>query len=311
MLRLMLLCLLTLAPFGGPGTAAAQTTAGLPEITLRNQGVRRSYYVHVPAALASGSGHPAIIVFHGGEGTGLDAASSSNMAAAADQGGFIAVFPNSNNDQWNDGRNTTASRIDDVAFTMAVIADLGTRYGVNPARVFAVGESNGGMFTQRLACDAANSFVGFGIVAANMPTDYAPRCAPARPIPMMFFNGTADPIMPFGGGEISSSGWAGAGVGGTVKSHSDTMAFWSAINGCTQITGPTTLPARVNDGTSVQREQLQGCNGAGRMEIYIITGGGHTWPGSPVTPNTAVVGVLSQQIDATAELVAYFKVLGL
>ncbi len=46
------------------------------------------------------------------------------------------------------------------------------------------------------------------------------------------------------------------------------------------------------------------------MEIYIITGGGHTWPGSGAAYNP-VTGLISKEISATNQLVAFFQKYGI
>lgn len=289
--------------------AAGSLPPGLTEEFITSGGLKRSYYLHVPTALAGKAGVPAVFVFHGGQGTGLDAASSSNMAAAGDAAGFISVFPNATS-QWNDGRATTATSVDDVAFVRDVIADLARRDGVDPARVFASGVSNGGMFTQRLACDAADAFKAFGVVAAYLPADYQAACHPAHALPITFFNGTTDPIMPWNGGAIATSSGGDLGQGGNVLSHSQTMAFWSQVNACATLTGPSDWPDQYRDGTAVQSEGLSGCTGGVKMDIYIITNGGHTWPGSGAAPSP-VTGLTSKEINATNQMVAFFQSYGL
>jgi polyhydroxybutyrate depolymerase len=302
MLRRAIVALVALWPVLAPAQNA------LTQLSLQVNGQARSYYLHVPSALAGRSGLPLMLVFHGGQGTGQDAASITGMAAAADAAGFVVAFPNADG-QWNDGRATTADGPDDVAFTMALIAELARSHGADPARVYAVGMSNGGMFAQRLACDHAASFRAYGIVAANLPADYANACRPAAPVAISFYNATTDPIMPWAGGDISSTG--AVGEGGTVLSHANTMAFWSQSNACQTLAGPTAWPdAYPRDGTTVQTEGLSNCAGAVTMDIYIITGGGHTWPGSGAGPSL-LTGLTSKEVSATNQLVAFFQKYGL
>ncbi len=289
---------------------AAQSQTGLEAVTMTYQGIERSYYVHVPAALVGRSGNPAVVVFHGGQGSGTNAASASNMAAAGDQIGFVAIFPNSLNSQWNDGRATTRSNVDDVGFVRAMIADAGARYGVAAGRVYAAGVSNGGLFTQRLACEAADAFSGFGVIVAGLPSDLQAGCAPSRAVPMIFFNGTTDRMMPFGGGEIKSSKLLGLGAGGKVLSRDATKAFWTEADGCTQSSGTKALPDSTADGTTVQSEEFSGCRSGVALRFYTITGGGHNWPGS-ATENSRLAGNVSHDISATQEIVQFFQRFGL
>lgn len=286
------------------------STAGLEQVTMSYQGVERSYFVHVPDQLQGQKGAPAVIVFHGGQGDGTDAAHASQMTVAADQMGFVAIFPNSANKQWNDGRATTASNIDDVGFVRALIAQATTLYGVDPGNVFAAGISNGGIFTQRLACDAADAFDGFGVVAANLPADLQPRCHPSRAVPMIFFNGTTDAMMPWNGGEVKSNKLLGMGAGGAVLSHQATQDFWTSVDGCSAPSAAQALPDVAQDSTNVSRQEFGSCAGSAQLEFYTIAGGGHNWPGSD-TRSSRFAGNVSQDISATQEILTFFSRYGL
>ena len=290
--------------------AAAQpgAVAGLQLVEMSHQGRKRSYYAYVPSAAQGRSGLPAVMVLHGGMGSGEGIAGTSGMTSAADQVGFVALFPNADGTQWNDGRATTRSANDDVGFVRAVVADASARFGVDGSRVFASGLSNGGLFTQRLACDAAGSFRAFGVIVANMPADLRSSCAPSRPVPMMFFNGTDDNLMPFGGGEIKSA--AGRGAGGQVLSYAQTKEFWAGKNGCSSTTGEVAVPDRAKDGTEVSVEQFRSCRGGAELTFYTVEGGGHTWPGS-AGGRSRLSGAVTQDISATSELVRFFGRYGL
>lgn len=290
--------------------APMESTAAMDLVSLPHQGMDRSYFVHVPDALKGRSGLPAVVLFHGGEGDGRKAEAASEMSIAADQNGFVVIYPNSPGQQWNDGRSTTQSGIDDVGFTAALLADAERKFGIDPNRVFAAGMSNGGMFTQRLACDAAPLFRAFGVVVANMPSDLAPNCRPARPVPMLFMNGTGDRLMPVEGGEIASMRALGAGVGGSVLSYRDTQAFWRRVNGCGPAGREAALPDRSDDGTRVLAEEVGDCRGGAGLAFFTVENGGHNWPGSPMR-TTRLSGTVSQDVSATREIVAFFRRYGL
>ncbi|MHA6326655.1 CE1 family esterase [Roseivivax sp. CAU 1753] len=278
---------------------------GLQQFSFSFQGRERSYFVD-PAT--TGSGRPAVLVFHGGEGDGRKAQQVSDLTSYARQQGFTAVFPNSPGQQWNDGRATTASGIDDVGYTRALVSDLRTRFGTDTSRVFASGISNGGMFVQRLACDAPDLFRAYAVVAANMPADLSGRCRTGQPQPMIFFNGTDDRLMPFGGGAIPTSRLMGLGVGGNVLSNVQTRDFWAGANSCG---APTSTPQedRVNDDTRLQLIRYECASGAS-LRFYLIEGGGHTWPDSSVG-GSRLAGTVSREISATSAMLSFFRGYGL
>lgn len=286
----------------------AASVSGLELVEMNFQGQPRSYYVYVPQSLRGRSGLSAVMVMHGGMGSGEGIAGTTGMTGAADQAGFVAIFPNAAGTQWNDGRATTRTGVDDVGFVRAVIADTSARYGVDSSRVFATGLSNGGLMTQRLACDAAGSFRAFGVVVANMPADLVGSCSPSRAVPMMFFNGTSDRLMPFEGGSIASA--PGRGAGGEVLSYAQTKDFWARVDGCSGTTGEVAVPDRANDGTQVSVEQFRSCRAGAELTFYTVEGGGHTWPGS-AGGRSRLSGAATQDISATTEFVNFFRRYGL
>ena len=64
-----------------------------------------------------------------------------------------------------------------------------------------------------------------------MPEKLLPVCRPARPVSVLAINGTADPIVPFGGGEVRLFRFGRSR--GTVASTSQTLRFWAKQDGCT------------------------------------------------------------------------------
>ncbi|WP_372603478.1 PHB depolymerase family esterase [Actibacterium sp.] len=281
---------------------------GLDLYSIVHGGITRTFYVHVPDNFDSSANKGAVFAFHGGQGTGDKTAATSGLPAAADQMGFVAVFPNAGDGrQWNDGRETTTSKIDDVGFVHAIINLLEDDLGVNRNHIFATGISNGGMMVQRLACDDTRDFAAFAVIAANMPSNLLPVCKPSRAAPIMFFNGTTDPLMPFDGGVIKSSKLLGAGAGGNVVSNAETIAFWTSVNHCGG-ESKTSLPDRVNDGTTVVQRTFS-CSGS-EVISYLIANGGHTWPGADQR-EMRVTGKITKDLSATPTMLSFFRRYGL
>jgi polyhydroxybutyrate depolymerase len=123
---------------------------------------------------------------------------------------------------------------------------------------------------------------------------------------MIFFESTADPTMPWAGGEII----VGRGFSvGTVFSGPQTVDFWAKVNGCGQARS-SELPDRVNDRTRVVLHDYGSCG----VAFYEIQGGGHTWPGHPSEGyglSGRPIGPVSYKIDATAVIIDFFKRYGL
>ena len=79
--------------------------------------------------------------------------------------------------------------------------------------------------TASLACQASDTFAGFGPVAADFYLP--PICAHARARPIIIFHGTADAVVPYDGGHVSAptrspvggGGDDGGRVGGAQRLH--------------------------------------------------------------------------------------------
>ena len=49
------------------------------------------------------------------------------------------------------------------------------------------------------------------------------------------------------------------------------------------------------------------CDGDASLVFFEITGGGHTWPSSPVADQVAALGYTTDDVDATADSWAFFE----
>jgi polyhydroxybutyrate depolymerase len=297
-MRLFVIAVLLLTGLGGASAQRVELTVGA---------TRRVAYLHVPSKV----GKAAVFVFHGGEGNGRRIEAQTGLSKYADQHGFIAVYPDAGQGQWNDGRSTTATHGDDIAFVRALIDHLAERYGVDRTRVFATGASNGGMFTYRLACEATSWFAAFAPVIANLPAEEEPRCKPTRPAPLLILNGTQDILMRWNGGVIPSSPARGLGAGGRVISTPATVQFWAKANRCDATPEDVMPKDTANDGTTVVLHRYRNCRSGSAIEFYEIRGGGHNWPGSPLASAAPRAGTISREINTSELIVAFFRRFGL
>ena len=280
------------------------TAAGDPVESIAAGGLVRTYLLHLPAGGVIPH-VPLVLAFHGAGGTGAGMRRLTGFAARADRAGIIVAYPDGVRRRWNDGRRSIPAPVDDVAFVRQLIDTLSRRYGVDPARVYATGISNGGLLSERLGCDLALRIAAIAPVAANMPADIAPACRPARPVSVIQINGTADPLVPYGGGEIARP--LGLGPGGTVLSTTESVALWVRRDACPGRPEPVAVPPRaMPDGTKVTRLVYSGCAAGAAVALYTVDGGGHTWPNGPQFLPVARVGPVSRQLDASSTILAFF-----
>lgn len=269
----------------------------------------RTFIVHVPPAVSTGAPLPLVLVFHGGNGTGAAVQASLGFDAPADATGFLVVYPDGIENNWNDGRGTTDAEIagvDDVVFVRALLDDVSAVVDVDEQRLFATGVSNGGMFSHRLGCELADRLVAVAPVIAAMPTPLASTCAPAQQISVFMVQGSADPFIPLAGGDTHHQNFPNLGDGGDVESAVATRALWGALNGCGTEVSDALVPIDAADPSRVTRYILRACTGSVEVDQYIIAGMGHTWPPLPGQA-PAVSGPTSSQLDATAAIVAFFS----
>ena len=66
------------------------------------------------------------------------------------------------------------------------------------------------------------------------------------------------------------------------------------------------LPDTEADGTTVWLDTYLGCSAASEMRLYGIDGGGHTWPGSPVSFPPSF-GLTTRDISATTRILEFFN----
>jgi polyhydroxybutyrate depolymerase len=288
----------------GPGERARRpaTAADAGEHrTIDVGGVTRAYYFYRPSG-ASGS-VPLVIVYHGGQGDASKIAGQTGFSEVADRNGFAVAYPESI-DHWNDGRDATAGFGDDVRFTRELIDELAQRDGIDRSRVYATGASNGGLMTIRVACELANDIAAFAPVAASFPDSYMSRCKPARPVPIMIVHGSQDQLIPEEGATIPAGQRR---LGGKVTPLRETVDFWRRADRCQQQPAQQTLPDRVNDGTTVQVYDYQGCAANSDVIFVNIVGGGHTWPGARVEPAGGRAGRVCRDIDGTQYIWDFFE----
>ncbi|MEQ1684978.1 MAG: PHB depolymerase family esterase [Burkholderiaceae bacterium] len=292
---------LALAAFVLPGASAVG--ADLPGIagdfrkTVVVAGVTRSWLLHVPASYSAARPAPVVLLLHGGGGraAGIER-STGGFSALADRHGFIAVYPESRRGHWDDGRETVTDHTDDVAFIATLLDTLAAEYAVDARRVYAAGISNGGMMSMRLACELSGRFAAIATVGANMPAALAASCGPARAVPVVIFSGTADSLMPYGGGRVFGP------VGGVVLSAPETAAFWASRNGTAPAPQPRALPdTDPGDGTTTDLFEF-----TGDVALYRINEGGHTWPGGTQYLPARFVGKVSRDFSANDTIHAFF-----
>lgn len=265
----------------------------------------RAYRVHLPFGYDGKTSLPAVLAFHGWGGTGRGMERLTEFNEVADREGFVVVYPYGLKRSWNDGRPEYPSRLaDDVGFIRDLIEKLAGVFGIDKRRVYAAGISNGGLFAFRLACEMPERIAAIASVSATMGEYISRHSRPSLPVPVLLMVQTDDPFMPWGGGVIRSPGRRRE----RVLSVSETIDFWVKHNGCADSPRSDYLPDKdPHDGTRVRRETYSGGLGGTEVEVYIIEGGGHTWPGGWQYLREEIIGTTSRDIEASQVIWEFFR----
>lgn len=195
---------------GAAGTAAppempvtCPTTALQPgdsTETISVGGMERRFIRHIPPGYDGTKPVPMVVDWHPLTQTGQYERGASGYAALGDREGFITLFPDGIDNAWNIGPCCTRSRdVDDLGLAKAMVEKTQMEACVDPKRIYSVGFSMGGGMTHFLGCNAADIFAALSPAAFDLIEEMP--CMPARPLTVFIFRGTADPIVPYAGGE--------------------------------------------------------------------------------------------------------------
>jgi polyhydroxybutyrate depolymerase len=249
--------------------------------------------LYVPSSYDPRQATPLVISMHGAGLWGAAQKEISLWNSAADAHGFIVVYPS--------GARASRVRIwhtepgprliDDVRFISAIIDTLEAQYNIDRTRIYANGVSNGGGMSFVLSCTMSDRIAAVGLVAAAQTLPWK-WCRDTRPIPMIWFHGTADPVVPYDGG----TSWVSSRA---FPSTPRFVANWARRNRC------AATPVESAVAADVTRREYTQCADSASVVLYTIRGGGHTWPGGKALPESWT-GVTSRSIDATKVMWAFY-----
>jgi len=305
--------------------------------------ITRAYTVYVPPSYNPARPTPLVLLLHGQGGTPQGMAQISHMDAIAARHGFIVVYPQGLNHEWNAffdlvGQPALAPQ-DDISFLKTLTEDLGVDLNIDRRRMYVSGFSNGAFMTLRLACSASDYFGGFASVAAELYTQLTSRCQ-GDGAPILLINGTADPMVRYNGvtrggvrldapnigngaAGASANRFSMANMGGAAPNNInnplggdrptlvtlsafETASFFVRRNHC-DTTGVTTAfpQSGRSPGTSATRFAPRNCANHNDVAFYVIHGGGHEWPGGPQRTEETY-GKTNFDIDAGEEIWSFF-----
>ncbi|HEX4979244.1 MAG TPA: PHB depolymerase family esterase [Acidimicrobiales bacterium] len=247
-------------------------------------GVRRRYLLYVPET-AEARPRPLIVTMHGYGASAAAHLDYTRAETAAERHDVLVLAPMG----FGQPASFDLFGSRDVAFVTAAVDHVARRTCVDLSRVYATGMSNGAAMAAVLACRSPGTFAAIAPVAAIVyPAD---MCAGRPPAPVMAFMGTADPIVPFGGGAVTCCG------GWSVAPAPDAMQHWARHNGCDELARDEPYAG------GVTRRSWSNCDEGVETVFYVVDGGGHTWPGASAAPS---LGATTRAVDATSAIWEFF-----
>lgn len=292
------------------GCKATPIAPGEQQVDTTSDGAPRSYLRHVPPSYDGTKPVPVVVDLHGYlEGARVHA-TNTMLGPFGDQHGFVTVTPQGSGDVaagWEVERDSP-----DVRFIGHLLDEIGRTLCVDDRRVFVTGYSNGAFLASTIACVDADRVAAIATVAGLLDP---PGCKPARPVPVVAFQGTGDEFVAFTGG-LGPRGQAASANDGTGRTLGETSggkavarsaptskvaAVWANRNKCASM--PKTSEV-APDVTLVSYR----CPKRADVELYEIEGGGHTWPGSEFSRAIeSVVGPTTFSINADEAMWAFLR----
>ena len=240
-----------------------------------SQGVKRSFLLHFPQDYDKNKAHGLIFSFHGRSGSAAGQENLCKLSEPEKNKNMLVAYPEGIDKQW---QGDPAAMSDDVTFTLDMINSLSEQYCIDPDKIYATGQSNGGGFAANiLACHpvASKRIAAFAGVsgayyqgtsdAACKPLTVPITCnAASKPVPVLEFHGTKDDTIPYAGGKRRNR---------CLPNIPHFMTAWAQRNGLAASFAQSNLHSN-------HVKKLEWGAGAlkGVVTHYSIDNMGHTWP---------------------------------
>jgi polyhydroxybutyrate depolymerase len=268
---------------GSAGCGSGRSVADVPVPPGREGQV-----VHTPEGWDGRTPLPVLLVFHGKNSFAAEIEEFSDLDTAEaivvyPQGRKVADAPSAdvsgesgrawspNDDHPDDGP--------DLAYVRQLVDDVEDTLCADPGRVHATGKSQGGGFTQTLACEDPDLVAAIAPVAAAVyrPGEHHgldPADCRSGPRPVLEIHGVADGTITYDGLTADDAEPGRARPIRTVGGDEGVVDQWARIGGC----GAESVDTTSHRGAEVHT--WAGC----AVQHYAILEGEHDWPGSTNAP---------------------------
>ena len=176
---------------------------------MTSGGIERKFQLTVPQNYDGKKPFPILFGLHALSISNTFVSGMTGFADMAPQFDFIGVAPLGRLDGTIPFWLAAPSRDNyDVQFIGDLLDKLEREMCVDRARVYSTGMSNGGQMSSLLACRIPNRITAVAPVAG---VEFSDTCR-GRPVPVIAFHGTADPIVTYEGGGLNAARIADVGL---------------------------------------------------------------------------------------------------
>jgi polyhydroxybutyrate depolymerase len=296
-------------PSAGCGVEPKYFAGATSSVKINVNGMDRIYLMHIPTNYDYNKPASVVLNIHGYTDSAGGMESGTGMSYHADEYNYIVIYPNATTfksnasviSSWNDltcnaspgpagpicsenadkypfpttcGEDVSkecnwCTCVDDISYINQMLDEVEENYCVDLNRVYAVGMSNGGMFTHRLGCDLANRFAAIAPVAGSLARGF--NCAPdsAHPTSIMQIHGRQDDYVDVTGKE-SSDGYF-------YTAMEDVMSLWASKESQSCASEVTAYPTIADGVSGFSCTQHADCK-TGAQVVSCWWDAGHDWP---------------------------------
>ena len=281
---------------------------GRHSMEIEVDGRERKFVFITPTNFKPGQPLPLIFFLHGAGGTATQASRTYGWAEKAHKENFFAIFPEGlparpdeegsfvlNPHIWRDGREgLPVNGVNDVHFFEVLLGQLQSTLPIDPHRIYVTGFSNGAGMTFTLGSLFSNRIAAIAPVSS---TSYADVKSLARPLPVYYLVGTADPLVLFNGG-TSKTPWGKTHTQPPVQNSVDE---WAQQDGCPP------APQVISDSGGVRVMRYGSGHDNSEILFTVVDGNGHHWPGTAEPLPKMISGPSLDPFNATDRIWDFFK----
>ena len=239
--------------------------AGKQNMSVTVDGKKRTFIMYIPNSYKGDKPVPLFVDYHPVMGSGSGQFNDTKYRSLTEKEGVISLYPDGTKSAdaskmgpgWNVG--PCCSDDDDVKFSREMIAAVEEIACIDKKRVYAAGFSMGGGMSNHVACFMSDIYAAVAPAGMDLNTTNSAKCNPERPISIIMFRGTSDPVCKYQGGD------SGYGDGLNFLGAERNFKFWAEKNGCQG------SPSKNSNGC----DEYSNCQDGTKVVLCTKQGGGH------------------------------------